>query len=79
MPRKKSYLTVTDQFCYVCRGNPGVLVKVKQNRRKLELTEERQKHLIGLAPFDLEPDYQERNERIYRIVGSDRTTGSAPV
>lgn len=50
---------------YVCRERQGVLVKVTKNLRPLDVSLEQMKHMIGLAPFGLEPKYV--------VVGTDKT------
>ena len=44
---------------YICREQQGVLVKIKENDRKAEVSLEEMKSIIDLARFDLYPVFPE--------------------
>ncbi len=44
---------------YICRERQGVLVKIVDNPRNMEIGLERFQHIVGLTPFNLEPVYME--------------------
>jgi len=44
---------------YICRERQGVLVKVVDTPRNVEISLDRLQHIVGLAPFNIQPVYME--------------------